>query len=91
MNRALRSTLLGLAVVVVLFAVTWWMLPTTNCGEISWPVRLFTQGLTFDFGDDDCVRLDDLKTRIKIVFGCAALVIVLVGLAFGAGRRSSAA
>jgi hypothetical protein len=90
-NRAFRFTLLGLAVVVVLFAATWWMLPTTNCGEFSWPVRLFTYGLTFDFGDDECVRLDELKTRIEIVFGSAALVIVLVGLAFGAGRRSSSA
>ena len=36
----------------------------------------------------NCVRVHDLKNRIAVIYGSAAAVIVLVGLAFGAGRRS---
>jgi hypothetical protein len=37
------------------------------------------------------VYLDQLKSRIAVFFGSAAVVIILVGLAFGAGRRTSPA
>jgi hypothetical protein len=35
-----------------------------------------------------CVELDALKNRTLVFYGSAAAVIILVGLAFGAGRRS---
>ena len=83
MNRALRFTLLGLAVVGMLFAVTWWSLPTRNCSDRGIPASLFDRGLTYGAtpGSSPCVHLDDLKTRIGVVYGDAALLIILVGLA----------
>ncbi len=107
MNHALRFTLLGLAVVVVLFAVTWFSLPGGDCSAVSPPASLFAHGLdyrgggvaTVDVGSGfrdprvgsvyDCTELDSLKSRIAVFYGSVAAVIILVGLAFGAGRRSS--
>lgn len=34
------------------------------------------------------VPLDDLKQRIVVVYASAAAVVILLGLAFGAGRRT---
>jgi hypothetical protein len=104
-NRALRFTLLGLAVVVVLFAVTWLSLPGSDERDVGVPASLFIHGLTYEsaitptrgYGGATsyararyfpAVRLDELKTRVAVFYGSAAAVIVLVGLAFGAGRRS---
>ena len=118
MNRALRFTLLGLAAVVVLFAVTWFSLPGSACDNVSPPASLFMPGLDYTRGGtgtvttyggskngygahhittqvitpgrphESCVHLHALKSRIVVFYGSAAAVIVLVGLAFGAGRRS---
>lgn len=102
MNRALRFTLLGVALVVVLFAVTWFSLPAPRtsspsssssystyisrhvpCDEAWPPAKPFMQ-------DRTCYQLDDVKARIAVVYGSLAVVIILVGLAFGAGRRPPA-
>lgn len=103
MNRALRFTLLGLAVVVVLFAVTWVTVPSPELGgaTVSPPASVLATGLGFQSCDRNvrrrCVHrtetrlysddIDSLKTRIVVVYGSAAVVIVLIGLALGAGRR----
>jgi hypothetical protein len=127
MNRALRFMLLGLAVVVVVFAVTWVTIPNnggtsvngqrlTGSPDVPLPASLFIGGLGspkygclryepyadvgrvcvqrgdvrvgVDLTDSD---LDALKVRVGIVYGAIVVVIILVALAFGAGRRSSAA
>jgi hypothetical protein len=113
-NRARRFTLLGIAVVVVLFAVTWFSLPANEYGSVHPPASAFVRGLEYPAvapgtvvaegsrpgggriltettGHPAGVHLDQLKTRIVIFYGSLAAVIVLVGLAFGAGRRSSSA
>jgi hypothetical protein len=82
-NRALGVTLLGLALVAVLFAVTWWTVPTRDCGDRAIPASLFDRGLTYGAtpGSSACVHLEDLKTRIEVVYGAVAAIIILVGLA----------
>ena len=88
MKRALLFTLLGLALVVVLFAVTWWSLPTRDCGDRGTAASLFDRGLTYGAtaGSSRCVHLDDLKTRIEVVYGDAAVLIIIVGLAVVVGQ-----
>lgn len=113
MNRALRFTLLGLAVVVVMFAVTWFSIPSGPFEDVSPPASLFLPGVGSrcatgarslpvrvrppnDERPGACASgvvldqsdLDALKMRIVVFYGSVAVVIVLVGLAFGAGRRS---
>src|SRR5262245_5297212 len=116
MNRALRFTLLGLAVVVVLFAVTWITLPSSTSDDVTPPASIFARGLTkpkygcLAYGVDqyggqycsdvgtirvgtslkDDAAADAVRNRILVFYGSLAAVIVLVGLAFGAGRRASA-
>ena len=122
MNHARLFTLLGLAALVVAFAVTWVTVPSAS-SEVPPPASLFIEGL----GDEEreCLRrslvpgaftgpdrqtpltrcrqygevvgvqleeedIEVLKNRILVVFGSAAAVVVLLGLAFGAGRRSTA-
>lgn len=48
----------------------------------------------FEYAYGTSVRLNerevtDLKKRILVVYGSAAVVVVLLGLAFGAARRST--
>jgi hypothetical protein len=116
-NSALRFTLLALALVVVLFAVTWITLPSDDTDDVTAPASVFTRGLTkakygclryrIDIrGDEYCsmvgqvrvgTSLEDsdainaARTRVVVFYGSLAVVVVLVGVAFGAGRRSSSA
>ena len=114
MNRALRFTLLGLTVVVVLFAVTRLSIPARGSAHVPFPASLFLPGLGVEVLScakyythlvdgthlqTDCTQtkvtgrrlprqdVSELKSRIAIFYGSIATVIVLVGLAFGAGRR----
>ena len=144
MNPARLFTLLGLAVIVVAFAVTWLSLPSRNEGstgyysyqhrftpgslsftgygydttlwtyhpatkKVAMPASWFAAGLTHSSERFDgrttgsargrvtvtvssipaSVELHALKQRIVIVFASAAAVVLLVGLAFGAARRSA--
>lgn len=111
MNRALRLTLLALALVVVLFAVTWTSIPSsTSDRTVPASASWFMRGLggpkygclRYEFGR--CQRsgdivvgtiagddADDLRNRVFIIFGAAAVAVLLVGLAFGAGRRPDSA
>ena len=118
MTRALRFTLLGLAVIVVLFAVTYVSAPSGASRDVAAPPSWFMRGLgvpvygCLRYGTDlnlpggkNCIVVGDvlvgraitaadaraLKTRIVIFFACLAAVVILVGLAFGAGRRSPTA
>ena len=72
-------------------------------GRIAYPARLFRFGLSMRYRlcavatTQECrretvyrrVKLDEVKTRIFIVYGSAAAVVALVGLAFGAARRTA--
>jgi hypothetical protein len=129
MNRARRFVLIGLAVVVVLFAVTWATRPGVDaiagatgkppaslflpglghtvkvCPDRAFTVRpVGSAGLTSDGRSCsldgglvepvsrlllDSSDIDAVKTRIRVVYGSLAVVIVLVGLAFGAGRSKA--
>ena len=115
MNVALRLMLIGLALVVVLFAVTWTSIPSGATDEVAPPASLFIRGLgdktfgclsygtSFNSGQRVCTArgdvlvgraltdddVDALKTRVFVLYGSIAAVIVLLGLAFGAGRRKS--
>ena len=62
--------------------------------RVDYPARLFRRGLVErvqDFSRSDVYRrvdLDALRTRVEVVYGALAAVIVLAGLAFGAARSS---
>jgi hypothetical protein len=93
MNRALRFTLLGLVVVILLFFVTWFRLPSnesvglTFSDQISFPASLFDDGL--DDGADVLFTddLNALRTRVLVVYGSLVAIVIVVGLALGAAER----
>jgi hypothetical protein len=79
-----------LAVVVVAFVVTWMSIPAKrNRQHVGLPARVFAHDLA---GRGDVILgrqgVVTLERRVEVIFGGAAVVIILVGLAFGAiGRR----
>jgi hypothetical protein len=100
-NRARFFTLLALAVIVIAFAVTWLSIPTTRAAKVPLPASLLLPGITHCLrsSDNECTsvsnggqgynrHLHDLKQRTVVVYGSLAAVVILVGLAFGAGRRT---
>ena len=104
-NRARVFTLLALAVIVVAFAVTWLSVPTSRTAKVPPPASFFLHGIAHcvktRYGACTKVSegggqargyqhgLNDLKSRIAVVYGSAAAVVILAGLAFGAARRSA--
>ena len=101
MNRALTFTLVALAVVVALFVATWFTIPsgrfeveltgnTFDTNRISYPARLFRTGLSTDSGFRGIqgVDLHTLRTRVVVFYGGLAVVVVLLGAAFGAFRKT---
>jgi len=74
-------------VLVVAFAATWLALPAHINGTVSPPASWFAKGLTYHVEGRPYVELDTLEQRIEIAYASAAVVIVLLGLAFGAARR----
>ena len=92
MRGALAVTLIVLALLVAAFTVTWLTIPAAVPGttfaysfDISPPARWFVGGL--EEPEAGHVELRELKERIVIVFGAAAVVVILLGVAFGAVRR----
>jgi hypothetical protein len=102
-NWARTVTLLGLAIVVALFVATWLTIPsgrfetmnlTTGRWEtprVDYPARLFRTGIVardeYGAGVLREVDLRTLRQHVAIFYGGLAVVIVLIGLAFGALRR----
>lgn len=86
-------TLLFLAVLIVAFAATWLTLPGAPGKKVSPPASLFARGITQRGGylgfyrRMHSARLHEVKQRIVVVYGGAAAVVILVGLAFGAAHR----
>jgi hypothetical protein len=80
-NRARQLTLIGLVAVVIAFAAPWATLSAAPCADVSRPASLFRWNI------GQCDYNDTLQRRVLVLFGSAAVVIVLLGLAFGAGRR----
>jgi len=74
-------------VLVVAFAATWLALPAHINGTVSPPASWFAKGLTYHVEGRPYVELDTLEQRIEIAYASAAVVIVLLGPAFGAARR----
>jgi hypothetical protein len=87
----MRITLLALAALTVAFAATWIQMPRSYDEAVKPPASLFAGGLTWRDGTvpgyPDHVDLGALERRVKYGFGSAALVVVLVGVAFGAVPR----
>jgi hypothetical protein len=91
--------LLALAALVVLFTVTWIQMPTRQLQAISPPASWFARALTehragsvsecpsFNPCTVDVVEKAAIERRVKFGFAGAAVVIVLVGVAFGAWPR----
>lgn len=98
---AVRLTLLALAVLAVALTVTWVQMPTKERQTVAAPASWFAGGLTkhhhprvtwgggFRVPAYDSVDVEALRKRVKTIFGGAAAVMVLVGLAFSARSRTS--
>jgi hypothetical protein len=92
-----RVALVLLALIVAAFVATWLSIPAPEPGHawaysrnISPPAHWFLGGLeTRGEAGIKHVFLHDLRERIAVVYGGAAVVLVLVGLAVGAGRRTA--
>lgn len=79
MNRARLFTLLGLVVVVVLFAAAWLSLPVSG-GKVSLPARLFTT-------EGDCVR--SIETRERTPTGGVLVGFKCLDYSYGTSVRLS--
>jgi hypothetical protein len=90
MNKARRITLFALALLVVAFVACSVTIPSSVYDRPQWPASLFANGLTSRpvNGLRDH-HPDVLERRIRLGFGGAATVVILVGLALGAGRRGT--
>jgi hypothetical protein len=90
MNKAARATSLILALLVVAFVATWVLLPQVPGTCLKWgPSKsksLYAPAL-------ECYESMPPGTgyrgrRVLVLFGGSAVVVVLVGAAFGAGRQA---
>jgi hypothetical protein len=94
-NRTRLLTLLVLVLVVIGFVVTWISVPSSPSDHIALPASLFLPGIghtrkhSHPSGPVHVGQhgLDHLKRRIAVVYGSAAAVVVVAGLALGAARR----
>lgn len=91
MPRARRVVLILLAALAIAFAVTWSTLPTSTFQSVGPPASWFAAGLD-RYGSAGpgprYVNAHQLERRVYAFYGGLAAATVLLGLAFGAGRRS---